>query len=53
MDKILTEASNLIEDLRYVDDVELVADDIVGCIGKGHDVPRTRTVRRRTKESMG
>jgi len=49
VDKILTDASSLIEELRYVDDLELVADDIVGCAAAGHDTPRTRTDRKRTK----
>ena len=49
MDHFLSGASELIDDLRYVDDVELVRDDIVGCAGTTHDVPtdRVRTTRKR------
>jgi len=51
MDQILSGASDLIDDLQYVDDIELVNEDVVGCGGTVHDVPtdRVRTARRRVK----
>lgn len=34
----LKEAADLVEGLNYLDDLELVNDDIVGCAANAHDV---------------
>ncbi len=38
MEQLLQESGDLVEGLRYVDDVELVNDDIVGCAARADDV---------------
>jgi len=38
MEKLLLEAGDLIEGLRYVDDLELANDDVVGCAANVGDL---------------
>ena len=45
MDQILS-AAELVEDLRYLDDIQLVDNDLVGCVANVNDIPdRPRQVR--------
>ena len=38
MDEVLNEAAGLVEGLRYVEDIELIDEDVVGCAASANDV---------------
>lgn len=40
MSQDMERAAELVEDLRFVDDRELIDDDVVGCLGSAADVLR-------------